>query len=122
MIDGRINENKQTSRREKGKQNMKIVKQENNEMIIELENGVRIEIDRSMVNIIGKSHKSEVSQTGTFIDYEGNIGSVHIHSNLKELSKKKVNRSDSAGDYSLTKIFPKGEKTWNSICNIYTEK
>lgn len=70
---------------------MKIVKQQDNRMVIELENGAKVKIDKTgFIQIVSEDViGSKVSQAITFIDSKGNIETIDIHSNLKEFSKRK---------------------------------
>ena len=100
---------------------MKILKQTEEKMVIETKNGGKVVIDEKLnfIKIVSSDiMDSRVAVASSCIDSEGNIQHVNVHPNFKDLSKKKTNRKN----HSITELFPKGGESWDSICNIFTNK
>jgi hypothetical protein len=69
---------------------MKIVKQENNKIEIELANGARVEVEDSKTNslgnsvrVISKDYESKIRGSKIYIDLEGNVKENVIFANFK---------------------------------------
>ena len=112
---------------------MKIVKQENNEMVIRLENGAKITINESKTNSVGNSVwvqsndlDSKVGSSSIDIDLSGNIQNNVIFAKFDGNFAK--NKSSFVSKYSGRKITttdlrPNISNRWglkeSSICTIH---
>ena len=103
---------------------MKIVKQENNKMVIKLDNGATVEIENTLVKI-NSNNMTKANVKGVFahIRANGNIDNTSVHTNLEKVSKKKINykAEKSIKGFSVTSIFEKGQKAYNSVCCIFSK-